>query len=333
MSEMIREAMYYRTLDKSHLKCELCPHFCVIPIGERGRCRSRGNLDNHLWAINYGKALGISLDPIEKKPLYHFFPGSKILSLGPNSCNLNCKWCQNYQISQFEANTIDMPLDELYGLVQQYSPSTKHIAFTYTEPLTWYEYIMDFAVQYPDVKVVLVTNGFINEEPLTELLPHISAMNIDLKGMSEDLYHNYCGGKLSTVKNAIIQSYKANVHIEITLLLIPGLNDSKEKLVNLVDFIASIDINIPLHISAYHPDFMMDIPATTIDDIQRAYDIAKAKLRYVYGGNLPVDDMRDTFCPECGTQVISRRIFGQILNKAKSGKCPKCGQRIYGCIV
>lgn len=330
MSEMIREAMFYGSIDKHLLRCDLCPHFCVIPPGEKGRCRSRENIDRHLWAVNYGKALGISWDPIEKKPLYHFNPGSKILSLGPNSCNLSCRWCQNYEISQFDADTIRMPLDELHALVQKYNPSTKQIAFTYTEPLTWYEYIHDFSVKYPDVKIVLVTNGFINEEPLAALLPHISAMNIDLKGISEDLYENYCGGKLAAVKNTIIQSYEKKVHLEITLLLIPGLNDSKDDLLELVDFIASLSSDIPLHISAYHPDYLVDSPATRLDDVIRALEIAKRKLNFVYGGNLPVDDLRNTICPDCGTALISRAIFESVSNLIEQGICPDCGKAIYG---
>jgi pyruvate formate lyase activating enzyme len=330
MPEMIREAMYYKELGNNVLQCELCPHYCVIPVGERGKCRSRENIDGKLWAVNYAHALGMAVDPIEKKPLYHYRPGSKILSLGPNSCNLNCRWCQNYQISQFDTDTITLSLEELYSAVLKYNPATKQIAFTYSEPLTWYEYILDFAIQYPDLNIVLVSNGFINPEPLALMLPHIAAMNIDLKAMSEDIYQEYCDGSLAVVKNSIRQVFEAGVHLELTLLLIPGINDGQKELTELVDFVASMSSEIPLHISAYHPAYLMDTPATTFEDISKARDIALKKLAYVYGGNLTVDDFRDTQCPECGQKLIQRTMLGCNCNVKAEGKCPACGRSIYG---
>ena len=330
MPEMIREAMYYKDLGNHILQCELCPHYCVIAPGELGKCRSRENIDAKLWIVNYGKALGISVDPIEKKPLYHYRPGSHILSLGPNSCNLNCRWCQNYQISQFEADTIQLSLEELYGLVLKYNPSTLQIAFTYSEPLTWYEYILDFAVKYPEINIVLVTNGFINPEPLAELLPHISAVNIDLKGIDEDLYRNYCSGSLAPVKESIRQCAEASVHLEVTLLLIPGVNDSKEDIEQLVNFVASISDEIPLHISAYHPDYLMNNRATTYEDIKYASEIAHCKLKYVYGGNLPIEDMRDTYCPSCHDLLCKRSFSETVSYITADSECSHCGRKIYG---
>ncbi len=330
MPEMIREAMYYKDIGGSMLQCELCPQLCVIPAGEAGKCRSRENIDFKLWAVNYGRALGISVDPIEKKPLYHYRPGSKVLSLGPNSCNLSCRWCQNYQISQYEAKTVNLTLDELYSLVLKHSPSTMQIAFTYSEPLTWYEYILDFARKYPQVSIILVTNGFISSKPLAELLPYISAMNIDLKAMTDDFYSSYCGGKLTPVKKSIKQAFDAGIHLELTNLLIPGLNDKPSEIEEMSSFIASISPDIPLHISAYHPDYLTNQPATQIDDIVSAINLAKQKLNHVYGGNLPIDDYRNTICPGCCATLCKRTIFDCQNVIDSDGRCQHCGRIIYG---
>lgn len=327
---MIREAMYYKKLGNDLLQCELCPHFCTIAVGEMGKCRSRGNIAGKLWAVNYAKALGISVDPIEKKPFYHFRPGSNILSLGPNSCNLSCRWCQNYQISQFESPTIELSLEELYSAVLKHNPTTMQLAFTYTEPLTWYEYILDFAAMYPEVKIALVSNGYLNPEPLAQLLPHISAMNIDIKGITEELYRQQCGGSLKQIKENIRLVWEAGVHLELTLLLIPGLNDDEEELTELVDFIASISPEIPLHISAYRPTYLTDLPATKVQDITRARQIALKKLSYVYGGNLAVDGFQDCVCPDCGKTLIRRSLYSCDCQIQADKCCPYCGRKIYG---
>ncbi|MCB5262508.1 MAG: AmmeMemoRadiSam system radical SAM enzyme [Candidatus Cloacimonetes bacterium] len=330
MSELIREAMYYKKLEGDLLQCELCPHYCVIPVGEMGKCRSRENIAGKLWAVNYAQALGISVDPIEKKPFYHFRPGSNILSLGPNSCNLKCRWCQNYQISQFASPTIELSLEELYSGVLKHNPTTRQLAFTYTEPLTWYEYILDFATMYPEVKIALISNGFLNPEPLAQLLPHIAAMNIDLKGFTEGFYKEQCGGSLEPIKTNIRAIWEAGVHLELTLLLIPGLNDKEKELCELVNFIASISPEIPLHISAYHPTYLTDLPATRVQDIARARQIALKKLSYVYGGNLAVDGFRDCQCPDCGKILMRRTLFSTDCQVGSDNKCPHCGRQIYG---
>jgi pyruvate formate lyase activating enzyme len=330
MPVTIREAMYYKEIGNNVFQCELCPHYCVIPPNEQGKCRSRENLNGRLWAVNYAHAAGIAEDPIEKKPLYHFRPGSKIMSLGPNSCNLNCRWRQNYEISQLEIETINLNISDLYSLLLKSNPATMQIAFTYSEPLTWYEYILDFATQNPDAKIVLVSNGFINPEPLARLLPHIAAMNVDLKGITDSLYRDYCGGNLAAVKSSIRQIYAAGVHLELTLLLIPGLNDNEEELVELVDFVASINREIPLHISAYHPAYKMSTPPTSYEDIARARNIALQKLDYVYGGNLLQNDFRDTRCPVCKELLIRRSLQHCESHILEDGKCPACGKKIYG---
>lgn len=329
MSELMRKAMYYKELDRKALRCELCPQYCVILPGEQGKCRGRENIDGILYCTNYALSVGLSRDPIEKKPLYHFRPGSTIVSLGPNSCNLACRFCQNYTISQSKSSTLPVSVDDLYRLICENS-ALKQVAFTYTEPLTWYEYILDFGRAHPDIDIILISNGFINEEPLAELLPHVKAMNIDLKSSRDDFYIQQCEGKLQPVLKSITMAHHAGVHLEITLLLIPGLNDASGDIIKLRDLIGNLDANIPLHISAYHPDYLMSTPPTSIDDVAQAITIAKEKLHYVYGGNLPVEDFMQTKCPSC-SRILIRREFGAIpLSFIDNGKCPACACDIYG---
>lgn len=330
MDRLIREAMHYEKLDDNKLRCRLCPHFCVISEGARGKCRSRLNSDGKLWAINYGKSIGTAVDPIEKKPLYHFRPNSQILSLGPNSCNLSCNFCQNYMSSQYDINTDAITIDELYEAICRVDSDIKQVAFTYTEPFTWYEFIYDFAKQYPDVDIVLISNGFINPEPLREILPMISAMNIDLKSFNAEFYHELCGGKLDAILESIKLVSAAGVHLEITLLMIPGKNDSAKEIEEIAGFIAAIDENIPLHISAYRPAYLSEIQATNVNDVIEAIAIAQKHLRWVYGGNLPAMSHAKTLCPQCETLLVERNVWYSESRLNSQDSCPKCGLKVYG---
>lgn len=325
-----REAMHYKKLSDGELACELCPHYCVLGENESGICRSRKNMNGKLWAINYGRSIGLAVDPIEKKPLYHFHPGSMIVSLGPNSCNLKCDFCQNFLSSQFEVATREIEPSVLYEHIYKLSKSPKQVAFTYTEPFTWYEFIYDFAEAYPDVQIGLISNGFINDAPLREILPKISAMNIDLKAFSDDFYVDFCAGRIDSVKNTIKSAFEAGVHLEITLLLIPGRNDDDEEIRSLSQFIASISKEIPLHISAYRPAYLLSIPATNVEDVIRAVGIAKESLNWVYGGNLPGMMMANSVCVECGSLLIERRLGYTQNFLAQSGVCKNCGFEVYG---
>lgn len=324
---MIREAMFYEKVGENSVRCLLCPHFCYLKVGESGKCRGRKNIDGRMIAVNYGRSIGLGLDPIEKKPLYHFHPGSEILSLGANSCNLSCFFCQNYSSSQQNCPTDCIGPDDLYAMLQRV-PGRKQVAFTYTEPFTWYEYIHDFAALARDVDIVLVTNGFVNPVPLAQILPYISAINIDLKSIKPEFYRQYCGAELDTVLNTIREAEKANVHLEITNLLIPGLNDAEEEISELAEFMASVDKDIPLHISAYHPAFKSEIPATNPSSVTRACEIASGYLSYVYAGNISASSGNETRCPKCNKTIVpaSRRQF----EIDAAGKCCFCGQRIYG---
>ncbi|MBW6514973.1 MAG: AmmeMemoRadiSam system radical SAM enzyme, partial [Candidatus Syntrophosphaera sp.] len=302
---------------------------CELETGERGRCRGRQNIGGKLIATNYGQSIGIGLDPIEKKPLYHFRPGSQILSLGANSCNLSCFFCQNFDSSQAECPTRFISPADLHALVLEHcQKGVNQVAFTYTEPFTWYEYIYDFALLAKDTDIILVTNGFINPQPLKKLLPYVKAMNIDLKSIRPEYYTEHCGAGLETVKQTIRTAHEGGVHIELTNLLIPGLNDSDGDVRALVNFVACLDKDIPLHFSAYHPAYKSRIPATPQDTVLGACKIASESLSYVYAGNIYTSEFRETKCPQCGSVVISagRRIVA--LNA--EGSCASCSHRIKG---
>ncbi|MDD2229295.1 MAG: AmmeMemoRadiSam system radical SAM enzyme [Candidatus Cloacimonetes bacterium] len=282
----MREALYF-SKEGTSVRCELCPRMCLIAEGETGYCRGRKVVNGVLIADNYAKCASISIDPIEKKPLYHFNPGSSILSLGPNSCNLGCLFCQNWSISQTECSIKLLSVEELVSTL------TKHdltqVAFTYTEPLMWYEYIWDFAkLTGGKIDIVLVTNGYLNEQPFKDIVPHITAMNIDLKSINSEFYRQVCGGDVEVIKRNIQIAYQAGIHVEITNLLIPGYNDSASEIEDLAKFIASIDRNITLHISAYHPDFKFSAHATKASEIEHACDIAAKYLSRVYAGNVQI---------------------------------------------
>jgi len=319
------EAMFYTKLEHNKVRCDLCPHYCVIQPGDVGICRARKNIDGVLFAKNYGETITISIDPMEKKPLYHFHPGKSIISIGSNSCNFSCKFCQNYHSSQLDVPTINITPSNL--LKQCKTHKCNFVAFTYTEPTTWFEFILDSSklLKEHEIKTVMVTNGFINQEPLNELLPYIDAMNIDLKAFDEKFYNTICNGSLQPVLNTIRTAHK-KCHVEITNLIITDKNDSEKHIHDLVDFIAEIDIEIPLHFSRYYPTYKMENPPTSLITLQKAKEIAEQKLKYVYLGNIVTD--RNTYCPNCGNLLILRD--HQMQNNIIDAKCPSCNQTIYG---
>ncbi len=319
------QAKHYKKLSNQKVQCILCPHFCVLAHDEEGKCRIRFNTNGELYTSNYAESISISMDPIEKKPLYHFYPGKSILSIGPNSCNFACDFCQNFSISQFEVPTYHLEPEELITLCLK--NKTIFVAYTYTEPITWFEYILDSSrlLKERDYKIVMVTNGFMNPEPLHELLPYIDAMNIDLKSMDDEFYRKYCKGRLQPVLDTIKRA-ATKCHIEITNLLITGENDSPDNILKLVDFIADIDPQIPVHFSRYFPHFKMSNPATPESTLYRAREIARRKLSYVYLGNVISDS--DTNCPDCNATLIKRGFASKHL--VKNGKCPFCSFEIYG---
>jgi pyruvate formate lyase activating enzyme len=269
----------------------------------------------------------VALDPIEKKPLYHFYPGSQILSIACNSCNMRCPFCQNWEISQVEVQTQFLSPEMLLKIFQDHGGIG--VSYTYTEPLMWFEYLLDATriVRSSGGKNVLVTNGMINEEPLKELLPFVDAMNVDLKSMNVNIYKKKLGGDLETVKKTIETAY-AHCHIEITNLIVTGLNDKVEDIQQLIDYVAGIDRNIPLHFSRYYPNYKYTKAPTAVNKLLDALEAAKAKLNYVYLGNVPGEDGSNTNCPKCGNLLIERMFFRALTKGLSGNRCSKCGELI-----
>jgi len=283
----VTEALYYEKLDKKKVKCHLCPYECMIADEGRGACGVRTNKDGILYSEVYGKTTGIALDPIEKKPLYHYHPGEYILSVGTKGCNFHCDFCQNWNISQvLDAPTTDITSEQIIKKAKEIR--SFGIAYTYNEPFIWYEFVLDTAklAKSNGLENVLVTNGFVNMAPLEGILPYIGAMNIDLKSFNEDFYSRVCKGRLKPVLEVIKRSVKS-CHVELTTLLITGLNDSEDEIKGLVNWIYdNIGPEIPLHLSRYFPCYKMTLPPTSIETLKMAERIAKEKLKYVYLGNV-----------------------------------------------
>ncbi len=308
------------------VRCRLCPNVCLVAEGKLGRCLGRKNVGGKFYALNYGQVVSMAMDPIEKKPLYHFHPGTDILSVATYGCNLLCPFCQNCEISQEVAPSRFVPAEELVRLARQ--SGGIGVAFTYTEPLVWFEYLMDACPQLraAGLKNVLVTNGMVNPEPLAELLPLIDAMNVDLKSIRPEFYRDYIKGDLPTVL-ATIRAARAVCHLELTTLLIPGRNDSAEELAELVDFVSELGRDTVLHFSRYFPRHRADEPETPVKTMLLAAEIARRKLDYVYLGNVAAGpELRDTFCPQCGKVLVERAGYRGRVTGIADGRCVACGR-------
>ena len=315
--------------DKGYkLQCRVCPHNCILKEDQYGVCKVRANKENAIVAINYGEVTSASIDPIEKKPLYHFKPSNNIFSLGTFGCNMTCSFCQNYSISQHKPETQYLSIDKLIETIDSMEDNVG-VAFTYNEPFMWYEYIYEASKRIKEhnkeTSVVLVTNGYINEEPLKQILPYIDAMNIDLKSFNEGYYNKLCGAKLEPVLKTIEIASK-HCHVEITTLVVGDENDSKEEMENIAKFIGNIDKNIPLHLSRYFPRYKMENPPTEINKIIEGMEIAKEYLNYVYVGNISGVD-NNTYCHECNELLINREVYNTI-PLISNNICPKCNTKI-----
>lgn len=319
------ECMYYEKMEDNLVRCLLCPHRCIIKDGNTGICRVRKNVEGTLISLNYGKITSYAYDPIEKKPLYHFYPGSNILSIGSFGCNLACDFCQNWEIAHEESLTMEIEDEDVIILGR--ARGSIGIAYTYNEPTISYEYVYHMAklARREGLKNVLVTNGYINDEPLERLLPHIDAMNIDLKAIRDDYYKTICKGSLEPVLKTIQQAV-GKTHVEITTLIVEGKNSSYEEIEELAKWISSIDKSIPLHLSKYFPAYKMKLPETTYDTLVKAKKIARDYLDYVYIGNVwGVDN--NSYCPNCMNQIVNRYDKGEVKG-IEGGQCTKCGQKI-----
>lgn len=282
-----KEALFYKKISETETQCFLCPHLCRIKEGKVGFCGVRISKAGRLYSLNYGRAASVALDPIEKKPLYHFHPGEFILSVGTIGCNLSCLFCQNWSISK-EVKTPTEPMTSSALIARAVELGSFGIAYTYNEPFIWYEFVRESAqaAQEAGLKNVLVTNGYVSPGPLKELLPFIDAANIDLKSIRDEFYRKVCSGTVAPVL-ATIRAMKAVCHVELTNLLIPTLNDSDQELSALVDWICdNAGADCPLHFSRYFPCYKMTLPPTPVSTLKRAAAIAKKKLKHVYLGNV-----------------------------------------------
>lgn len=323
---MKKEAFFYTKDENGKILCKLCPQNCHIKEGGIGFCGARKVEDGILYTLNYGNISSASLDPIEKKPLYHYKPGSFILSVGSFGCNFRCGFCQNHSISQTKPQTQFLQPEDLINFALRQEDNIG-LAFTYNEPSIWYEYIRDVCEksQNEDLDLVLVSNGYISEEPIQSILPFINAANIDLKAFNNKFYKDICCGDIKIVKDNIEKMHD-KLHLEITTLLVEGYNDSDDEIKNLCKWISSLNPDIPLHLSRYFPSYKFDAPATSLNAMENSSNIAREYLNYVYVGNVP-NITNNTHCPKCNEIVIDRSNFStKIILKEET--CPKCGYKI-----
>jgi len=320
-----KEAAHYEKKPDGKVRCRLCPHNCTIAQGRHGRCRVRTNRGGTLYTEIYGRVTSAAMDPIEKKPLYHFHPGAPILSLGTRGCNFACEFCQNWAISQADAPT--SPLPPHAALQTARREGSIGIAYTYNEPLIWFEYVLETAKLAREAGLVnvLVTNGFCNPEPFEELLPYVDAMNIDIKSIRPQFYKTLCHATLQPVlDNAVAASRRT--HLEVTNLIIPGHNDGDADLEELARWIAAnLGPHIPTHLSAYFPRYRLQAPPTPLATMERARRIFAAHLHHVYLGNCYAETGSDTRCHHCGALLIQRRGYHVRVVGLDGALCAACG--------
>ncbi|HSR87929.1 MAG TPA: AmmeMemoRadiSam system radical SAM enzyme [Pontiella sp.] len=321
---------------KAKIRCTLCPKGCELKPGETGDCRVRENIGGKIQCTTYAKPCSISIDPVEKKPLYHFLPGSPILSIATAGCNLHCKQCQNWQISQVGQaylNDADTPPQAIAQMAEK--RACPAIAYTYTEPLVSYEYTYDCcqAAAAAGIRNVLVTAAYINPEPLRRICRYVDAANVDLKSFSDDFYRDVCSARLQPVLNAMKVMSECGVMLEVTNLIIPTLNDSEEETRRLCDWIAeNLGQSTPLHFSRFFPQNQLKhLPPTPPETILRARELAMERgLEHIYVGNMSDGAGENTWCPSCGELLIERKGYKVFMNKISKGSCPDCGTAIRG---
>lgn len=318
------------------VKCLLCAQECMIAPGERGKCRSRMNVEGQMRSLVYGRPITIHVDPIEKKPFYHFLPGVSAYSLATSGCPLHCRFCQNWEISQIRPEDYDAvytpPQTIVSGAAGQQAPV---IAFTYNEPTVFVEYLTDIAreAQKQNTRCVLISCGFMKEEPLTEMCSVLSAIKIDLKGFSDDFYHKVCSAELKPVLRSIKQVSQSGTHLEIVNLVVPTLNDSDAMLNELCDWVVGeLGPDVPVHFTRFHPDYQLsNLAPTPVETLARARNTALSKgIHYPYVGNVPGHAGNHTYCPSCGKMVIERSGFFIASMHLKNGQCEYCGTAIAG---
>jgi pyruvate formate lyase activating enzyme len=330
-------ARYWTSLHKDNaVRCFLCPHNCIIGNGERGKCRARVNVQGGLRSLVYGRPVSIHVDPIEKKPFYHFLPGAEAYSLATAGCPLQCKCCQNWEISQARPEDYQIPYTSPEKIARSASAGkARVVAFTYNEPTVFAEYMLDIArdAKKQGLRSALISCGFVNQAPLAEMCKALDAIKIDLKGYSEDFYRSVCGAELKPVLAGIKQIAKSRAHLEIVNLVVPTLNDSDKMLQDLIDWVlGECGPDVPLHFSRFHPAYrMLNLPPTPVATLERARDMALSRgIHFPYVGNVPSHPGDNTYCPSCKKALIQRQGFFVTEMNIKSGRCKFCSRKIAG---
>ena len=334
----MEEAMFYTPLPEGEVRCSLCNHRCKIKEGKSGICAVRENRGGKLYSVVYGKVVAEDIDPIEKKPLFNFLPGSRAFSIATVGCNFHCKHCQNFHISQYphehRGEIIGQDRRPEHIVTAAKSAGCETIAYTYTEPTIFYEFAYDTAVlaQEEEIKNVFVSNGYMSAEAARQLAPHLDAINIDLKAFTDKSYKTVCGARLKPVLKTIQLMKELDVWVEVTTLVIPGLNDGEQELRDIARFVKSIGPEVPWHVTQFYPTYkLLDRPRTPVATLRRAREIGiKEGLRYVYEGNVPGEGGENTYCYACGAVLILRYGFRLMRNRLQDGKCPECGTKIDG---
>jgi pyruvate formate lyase activating enzyme len=330
------EAMFWESLPDKKVKCVLCPRECEVADVERGYCGVRENQGGKYQTLVYGALCSANVDPIEKKPLFHYLPGTTALSIATAGCNVECKFCQNWQISQFRPEQVDSHLITPERLIEacrtENSPTVAH---TYSEPVVFYEYMHDSAAlgRKRGVGSVMISNGYIQEEPLRELCRHLTGVKIDLKAFTESFYKEQCNGELKPVLATLETLRDIGIWFELVVLVIPTLNDSPEEIRQMARWVVEhLGPNVPMHFTRFHPTYRItNLPRTPVSTLERCRQIAlESGVHYVYAGNVPLHPGENTACHECGEEVIRRAGYRIVSNHLKDGKCPKCGTVIPG---
>jgi pyruvate formate lyase activating enzyme len=332
----MQEALYYKQLDWKEVGCLLCPHGCKLKSGQYGKCRTRVNRDGKLYSESYGIISAISSDPVEKKPLYHFQPGSRILSIGSFGCNLTCDFCQNCEISQIDQKIFSQhpcrDPEDIVGKAQLHRNNIG-LAYTYNEPTVYYEYMIRCAalIKEKNLRNVMVTNGYINSSPLEDLFPFMDAFNVDLKSFRNNFYKKRSGASLKPVLETIGKIARSGLHLELTFLIIPGYNDDEKEWEEMISWISdNCGRGAILHVNRYFPHFKMNTPPTPLSTIERFISLARTRIDYVYPGNTPQLN-NHTYCPSCENLLIERILYSSTVKGiGPGGYCIRCNHEIVG---
>ena len=330
------KAMFFKKLEGTAIECELCPRHCLVTDLERGYCGVRENQGGEYFTLVHSRACAMNIDPIEKKPLFHFHPGTAAFSVATAGCNVNCKFCQNWDISQSrpeQVTNVELPPKEIVQICQKRAIPT--VAYTYSEPVVFYEYMYDTCLEgrKQGIKNVMITGGYIEKEPLKKIIPVMDAIKVDLKAYSEEYYRDIVNGELQPVLEALKIMHEEGIWIEIVYLVVPTLNDSTKELTELCQWVTeNLSDQVPIHFTRFHPTYLMtNLPPTPVKTLEKAYDIAlQSGLKFPYIGNVPGHRGEKTYCPVCGRIVIDRSGFRISGLKLDHGKCGYCGGAIPG---